>query len=173
MKSKYLCPGWWLVVKFLSDPLVSLLILMCCCISSSSCLSSVTLHFKDCWSPAQDIYLPSDGEVVLFCHFSLQSNVLQLHCNSGTPRQTITAAAGALHPKHICDQIEGLSNTNSSISSGITLTFLLKQFSLQYPSSETAPRCLSLGCRFGSGAKFHKNAPGDFLQSLEILEGFF
>lgn len=126
-------------------------------ISSSPCLSFVTACFKDTAETLPKTFICLlMGTLSYFSIFLCSQVCYNCSVILGTPRHTITAAAGALHPKHTCDQIERLSNTNSSISSGITLTFSLKQFSLQYPTRETAPRCLSLGCRFGSEARFHK-----------------
>lgn len=135
-------------------------------ISSSPWLSFVTACFKDTAEtlPKRFICLLT-GKLSYFAIFLCSQVCYNCNVIPGTPRHTITAAAGALHPKHTRDQIERLSNTDSSISSGITLTFTLKQFSLQYPTSATAPRCLSLGCRFGSEARFHKMLPVIFYRA--------
>lgn len=143
-------------------------------ISSSPCSSFVTAYFKGTAEtlPKTLISLLM-GKLPYFAIF-LSSQVCS-NCSAilGTPSHTITAAAGALHPKHTCDQIERLSSTNSLISSGITLTFSLKQFSLQYPTSETAPRCLSLGCRFGSEARFPKMLLVIFYRAWKSWRVFF
>lgn len=126
-------------------------------ISSSPCLSFVTVYFKETAETLSKTFISLlMGKLSYFAIFLCSQMCYNCSVIPGTPRHGITAAAGALHPKHTCDQIEWLSSNNSSISSGITLTFWLRQFSLQYPTSETAPRCLSLGCRFGSEARFHK-----------------